>query len=84
MGIAASDAFVGNLQTADCLIWSAIGNTTNLAARLQQLMRELNTSIAIDQSTWSTLGAGGVDFHKHVAMSIRGQRGRQDAYVYGD
>ncbi len=34
-GIATGAAFVGNIQAADRLIWTALGNTTNLAARLQ-------------------------------------------------
>jgi class 3 adenylate cyclase len=35
------------------MIWSAIGNTTNLAARLQQRTRELDASIVIDGATRS-------------------------------
>ncbi len=35
VGIATGAAFVGNIQAADRLIWTALGNTTNLAARLQ-------------------------------------------------
>jgi len=37
VGIATGEAFVGNIQAVDRMIWSAIGNTTNLAARLQSL-----------------------------------------------
>jgi class 3 adenylate cyclase len=39
VGIATGMAFVGNLRAADRLIWSAIGNPMNLAARLQALTR---------------------------------------------
>ncbi len=35
VGIATGLAFVGNIRAADRWIWSAIGNTTNLAARLE-------------------------------------------------
>jgi len=34
------------------MIWSAIGNTTNLAARLQSLTPELGASVVIDADTW--------------------------------
>jgi adenylate cyclase len=56
IGIATGEAYVGNIQAADRLIWSAIGNTTNLAARLQGLSRELDAAIVIDASTWEALG----------------------------
>jgi len=48
VGIATGEAFVGNIQAVDRMIWSAIGNTTNLAARLQSLTRELGASVVID------------------------------------
>ncbi len=35
VGIATGEAFVGNIRAADRMIWTALGNTTNLAARLQ-------------------------------------------------
>src|SRR5207253_3078488 len=33
IGIASGPAFVGNVRSADRLFWTALGNTTNLAAR---------------------------------------------------
>ena len=35
VGIASGHAFVGNIRAADRFIWTVIGDTTNLAARLQ-------------------------------------------------
>ncbi len=52
VGIATGEAFVGNIQAVDRMIWSAIGNTTNLAARLQSLTRDLDASLVIDNGTW--------------------------------
>jgi class 3 adenylate cyclase len=51
IGIATGEAYVGNIRAADRMIWSAIGNTTNLASRLQDLTRTLEASIAIDAVT---------------------------------
>jgi class 3 adenylate cyclase len=82
VGIATGDAFVGNIQAADRLIWSAIGNTTNLAARLQQLTRKLRKSLVIDSATREALGFGGVNLERHEAMAIRGRQEVQDVYSW--
>jgi class 3 adenylate cyclase len=82
VGIATGEAFVGNIQAADRLIWSAIGNTTNLAARLQQLTRELGCSLAIDSATHEALGAGGANFERHEAVTIRGRQETQNVYSW--
>jgi class 3 adenylate cyclase len=81
VGIATGEAFVGNIQAADRLIWSAIGNTTNLAARLQQLTRELETSLAIDATTIDALGSASADFEEREAMVIRGRKSLHSVYV---
>jgi hypothetical protein len=35
VGIGTGPAFVGNIQSSDRFIWTVIGDTVNLAARLQ-------------------------------------------------
>ena len=45
VGIATGDAFVGNIRSVDRYIWSAVGNTTNLAARMEGLTRTLDTDM---------------------------------------
>jgi class 3 adenylate cyclase len=81
VGIASGPAFVGNIRAADRMIWSAIGNTTNLAARLQALTRELSASLVIDAATWGQLQAGREDFVRHADFPIRGRRAPQDLFV---
>jgi len=81
VGIASGPAFVGNIRAADRLIWSAIGNTTNLAARLQAFTRELGASLVIDAATWDALGDEGDGFARHAAVQIRGRRETQDLYA---
>jgi class 3 adenylate cyclase len=80
VGIATGEAFVGSLRAADRWIWSAIGNTTNRAARLQMLTRELDAAVVIDAATWDDLGAERRDFVRHEAMAIRGRRQVEDLY----
>ncbi|MBV8452665.1 MAG: adenylate/guanylate cyclase domain-containing protein [Deltaproteobacteria bacterium] len=81
IGIATGNAFVGNIQSVDRLIWSAIGDTTNLAARLQALSRNLNAAIVIDSATRSSIGAAGADFEQHERVPIRGRRQTADVHV---
>jgi len=81
VGIATGEAFVGNIQAVDRMIWSAIGNTTNLAARLQSLTRELDASLVIDSATWERAAASAADFVKRSDVPIRGRRETQDVYA---
>ena len=81
VGIATGEAFVGNIQAVDRLIWSAIGNTTNLAARLQGLTRELDASLVIDRGTWERAENAATEFEKRSDVPIRGRRETQDVYV---
>lgn len=81
VGIATGQAFVGNIQAVDRMIWAAIGNTTNLAARLQSLSRDLNASIVIDATTWRAASDVAADFERHEKIPIRGRRQTEDVYV---
>ena len=81
VGIATGEAYVGNIRSSDRLIWSAIGNTTNLAARLQALTRDLGAAIVIDAATY--LGAKRITsgFEYRPATPIRGRREPADLYL---
>jgi class 3 adenylate cyclase len=81
VGIATGEAFVGNIQAVDRMIWTAIGNTTNLAARLQSLTRELDASLVIDHATWEKAQPAAAGFDKRPDVPIRGRRATQDLYV---
>jgi adenylate cyclase len=81
IGIATGNAFVGNIQSIDRLIWSAVGDTPNLAARLQTLTRDLNAAIVIDLSTRMKAGNVADDFKLHSAVTIRGRRKIEDVYA---
>jgi class 3 adenylate cyclase len=81
VGIATGEAFVGNIRAVDRMIWSAIGNTTNLAARLQSLTRELDAAVVIDSTTWERAQAAAAGFDERPAVPIRGRRETQDVYA---
>ena len=76
VGVASGAAFVGNIQSVDRLIWTALGNTTNLAARLQGLTRELHAAMVIDLATWRAAGHTASDFDRreHISPGVTGYR----------
>ena len=81
VGVATGEAYVGNIQAVDRMIWSAIGNTTNLAARLEGLTRTFNASIVIDSSTYHAAGDAAADFSLRAGEPVRGKREPQDLYL---
>ena len=80
VGIATGIAFVGNIEAVDRTIWSAIGSTTNLAARLQTLTRERGAGVLIDSTTHDRAGDAAVDFVRHVDVVIRGRERAETLY----
>jgi adenylate cyclase len=81
VGVATGPAFVGSIRSTDRLIWSAVGSTTNLAARLQAMTRELGASIALDETTHERAGYVGERFVCHKGLKIRGRTGRFDVFA---
>jgi class 3 adenylate cyclase len=81
VGVATGDAYVGNIQAVDRFIWSAIGNTTNLAARLQALTRNLGAAIAMDRATYEAAGAAAAGFELRPRVAIRGRDEPVDVYA---
>jgi adenylate cyclase len=81
VGVATGEAFVGNIQAVDRMIWTAIGNTTNLAARLQNLTRDLDVALVIDHATWERAQPAAAGFEKRPSVAIRGRRETQDLYA---
>jgi class 3 adenylate cyclase len=81
VGIASGTAFVGSVQTADQLIWTALGTTANLAARLQSITRELDAAIAIDNATYEGGSAAVRGFCAFEGVFLRGLAELQTVYV---
>ncbi len=81
IGAATGPAFVGSIQAADRMIWSALGNTTNLAARLQALTRDLDVAAVIDEGTWQAAGPLRSRFERRTEVRIRGLHEPRDVFV---
>lgn len=80
VGIATGPAYVGNIRTAERLIYTAIGDTVNLASRLQSLTRELDAALAVDAATAAAAGDATRDFAVRRGVRVRGRREAVDVF----
>jgi class 3 adenylate cyclase len=81
VGVATGPAFVGSVRAVDRHIWSALGNTTNLAARLEKLTRDLGVTVAVDADTYRGASALAGGFTRHEGVAIRGRSEPVDVYT---
>lgn len=81
VGIATGEAFVGNIQTSDRLVYTAVGDVVNLASRIQGLTRDLHAAVAIDAATHDQSGRVAAEFARHEQVAIRGRSERVDVYA---
>jgi len=69
------------VQSTDRLIWTALGDTTNLAARLESMTRELDADMVIDQGTYRAAGAVASGMELQSQISVPGRAKREDVYL---
>ncbi len=73
IGLASGEAVVGNLGSSHHLDYTAVGDTVNIAARLEGLTRKLGVSILITETTRRLAGEG--FFHRKVGrVRVKGKR----------
>lgn len=82
IGVATGQGYVGNVRAVDRSIWVALGNTTNLAARLERMTRELGVAVVIDVETRKAAGEAGADFTLRPAQVVRGRTERMDVFTW--
>jgi class 3 adenylate cyclase len=80
VGIASGQAFVGNIQASDRLVYTAVGDVVNLASRIQGLTRQLQAAVAIDASTHDTAGESAAGFERQGRIQVRGRAEPVDVY----
>lgn len=80
VGVATGPAYVGAIRSVDRYIWSAIGNTTNLAARLQLLTKDFDAPIVIDEATRAGAADVAQGFERQPETPIRGLRETRDLF----
>jgi class 3 adenylate cyclase len=81
VGVATGPAYVGSIQAVDRAIWSALGNTTNLASRLQSIARDRQAGIVIDEHTRRAAPQAARDFASIGIVPIRGRQTPVELFV---
>ena len=82
IGIATGPGYVGNVRAVDRSIWVALGNTTNLAARLERMTRDLGAAVVIDAETEKAAGDVAEDFRLEPAQRVRGRSALIDVFSW--
>ncbi len=73
VGIASGEGYTGTIRSVERDIWCVLGNTTNLAARLQALSRELEASVVIDEATAQACAGELAGFERVGLRQVRGR-----------
>jgi len=78
IGIATGMAFLGCIGRGLGATWSAAGDVTNVAARLQELSRTYRSPILMDRSTFERVAT---PCATHLDVDIRGREARIDVFT---
>jgi adenylate cyclase len=81
IGINSGMAIVGNIGSSRRMEYTAIGDTVNLASRLESKTKDLGADILISEYTYNSLrGAFSFEFEKMGAIGVKGRQDEVTAY----
>lgn len=72
VGVNTGEAIVGNMGSTQAMGYTVIGDTVNLASRLESANKELATHILISESTYRRV-AGQVEAKEHEGIKVKGK-----------
>ena len=72
IGIHGGEAIIGDIGFRDHTVFTAIGDTVNVAARLQDMTKALNCTVVVSEEVCKTSGIA-VDAPPRIDVSIRGR-----------
>jgi adenylate cyclase len=79
VGVNTGEAIVGNMGSHQAMGYTAIGDTVNLASRLESKNKELGTSILISESTYAAV-RDKVQVKEHTDVTVKGKAKAMSAY----
>ena len=84
IGVHTGDAIAGNVGTKTAMKYGVVGDAVNVAARLEQLNKQLGTEVLISEETWAELPEDLSAFGEDAGVfELKGRGQSQRAYRFG-